>query len=121
MDIILHLGDVLYVKSTQQESGRCLTLVPPEHVFNSFFLKRTKVLLSIDEGAKVAETLPTVTEQKIRELMGKSVGEFFKMYPSGIFALGEKYLAIWRDGDTYYVFDPTDHEENGQAWTGVPG
>lgn len=121
LDKILDLGDDLYVKSIQQESGRCLTLVPPEQVFNAFFLDRKKILLSINEGAKVVESLPTVTEQKVKQLMKKSVEEFFKMYPSGIFALREKYLAIWRNEDAYYVFDPTDHGECGTEWTGVPG
>ncbi|XP_023310426.1 uncharacterized protein LOC111691585 [Anoplophora glabripennis] len=121
LDKILDLGDELYTKSTQQEAGRCLTLVPPEQVFNSFYLDRTKVLLNINVGPKVVETLPTVTEQKVKELFKKSLTEFFKQYPSGIFALREKYLAIWLQDDAFYVFDPTDHDEYGRAWTGVPG
>ncbi|CAH1118614.1 unnamed protein product [Phaedon cochleariae] len=121
LDRILDMGDALYSKTVQQPSEKCLVSVPPERVFNSFFLGKRKISFDIDNKDKIVEKLHTISELKTKKMFEEAGTKFFKQFPSGIFTLSEKCLAIWIQDDFYYLFDPMEHEDNGQPWTGVPG
>ncbi|XP_074039685.1 uncharacterized protein [Leptinotarsa decemlineata] len=121
LDRILDLGDALYLKTIQEPSGRCLVDVPPEKVYTSFFLGKDKISINIDSQRKITESVSFISEEKAKDSMLQSLKKFFKLFPSGIFALLDRYLGIWIQEEAYYMFDPTEHDENGDKWTGVPG
>ncbi|KAJ8954145.1 hypothetical protein NQ318_005739 [Aromia moschata] len=114
IDEILDRGDELYEKSLQQPAGLCRVHIPPELVCNNFYFNRSKITLSIDEKPGVGETLGAVSEQKAKEIFTNAVESFFKLYPSGIFCMECKCIAVWIQDSAFYLFDPTQHDEEGR-------
>lgn len=121
LDKILDTGDQLYLKSIQQSDNNCLLEVPPKEVFNSIYLGRKKINFLIDDQGKIVTRVPSIAEEKVRDTFVEALDTFFKRYSSGIFSLGDKNFAVWIQNDAFYLFDPTEHHENGEPWKGAPG
>nr|CAI5839704.1 unnamed protein product [Callosobruchus analis] len=121
LDQILDLGDNLYVKTITQPSENCLVEVPPEKVFNSFFLRNQKITIVIDEQSRIIDKVSAIAEDKVKEVFDGALNRFFKQFPSGIFSMLGKYVAIWAQDDAWYLFDPTEHDDVGDPWRGIPG
>lgn len=121
LDRILNLGDKLYLKSIQQPGDTCLVDVPPKKVYNSFYMGKDKINFVINDESKIVGNVFFIAEQKIKDAFKEPLEKFFKNCSSGIFLLGDKCLAIWIQDNAYYVFDPTEHQENGDPWKGIPG
>nr|CAH7728598.1 unnamed protein product [Callosobruchus chinensis] len=121
LDQILDLGDNLYVRTITQPSESCLVEVPPEKVFNSFFLRNQKITIVIDEQSRIIDKVSAIAENKVKEVFDGALNRFFRQFPSGIFSMLGKYVAIWVQDDAWYLFDPTEHDDVGDPWKGIPG
>ncbi|CAH2003564.1 unnamed protein product [Acanthoscelides obtectus] len=121
LDQILDIGDSLYVKTITQPSENCLVEVTPEKVFNSIFLRNQKITIVIDEQSRIIDKVTAIAEDKVKEVFDSALDRFFKMYPSGIFCMLGKYVAIWAQNDAWYLFDPCEHDYLGDPWKGIPG
>lgn len=121
LDRILDMGDDLYVKTIQMSVEDCLVDVPPNKVFNSVFMQRQKVIFLIDNNSKTVAQLVSTSEEKVKEMFKQNLEDFFQKYHSGIFFMASKPLAIWIQNCSFYVFDPTEHQFNGNPWKGIAG
>ncbi|CAG9829599.1 unnamed protein product [Diabrotica balteata] len=119
IDRILDIGDNLYVKSIQQDPDRCLIYVTTNKIHPSIFLDRDKITFDIDCKNRIEEKFHSAAEDKIKETLNEAVQKFFKQYPSGIITLLGKYLAVWIQDHAYYLFDPTEHTEDGYPAYGL--
>lgn len=115
------MGDELYLKTIQQPGDTCLVEVPPKKVMNSIFIERDKIIFFINDESKIVGRIPSIAEQKVKDSFNETFVTFFKACSSGIFTLGGKCMAVWINGNAYYTFDPTEHNENGEPWKGIPG
>lgn len=121
VDKILDMGDKLYSKTIQNPGDQCLVEVPPNKVFNSLFMNRQKISFLIDDEGKNMGKVLSLAEHKVKEVFRNALENFFKSFSSGIFFLAGKSMAIWIQKQTFYLFDPTEHDEMGNIWKGVAG
>ncbi|XP_030747483.1 uncharacterized protein LOC115875982 isoform X2 [Sitophilus oryzae] len=120
LDEIIIRGDEIYVRSTQQ-GDKCLIEIPPEKVHTSFFLGNDKITLFVSPNEKISMELISTSEEKAKEMISSTLQPFLKKHDSGIFYIKEKYVAIWVKDGVYYFFDPEEHDDVGNLWTGIPG
>ncbi|XP_056633874.1 uncharacterized protein LOC130443328 [Diorhabda sublineata] len=119
IDRILDLGNNLYITSIQQDPDRCLVYVSTNKVFKSIYLDRDKISFEIDCKNVIETKFSSVAEDFVKETFMHSLETFFTHYPSGIVTMLGKYLAIWIQDEAYYLFDPTEHTEDGFPAFGV--
>ncbi|KAG5863093.1 hypothetical protein JTB14_031714 [Gonioctena quinquepunctata] len=121
IDGILDLGDALYLKSIQDPGGSCLIEIPPEKIHHSFFFKKDKISFEIDSKRKLVEFINFAAENTAKEALQEVLEKFFKQCASGIVTSNNKHMSVWIQDDAYYLFDPTEHQNDGGKWKGIPG
>ncbi|XP_028139261.2 uncharacterized protein LOC114333567 isoform X2 [Diabrotica virgifera virgifera] len=119
IDRMLDIGDNLYTKSVQQDPDRCLIYVTTNKILPSIFLDHDKITFDIDCKNRIEEKFHSAVDDKIKETFNEAVQKFFKQYPSGIITMLGKYLAIWIQDNAYYLYDPTEHTEDGYPAYGL--
>lgn len=115
IDKVLETGDQLYLTSLQHLKDKCkVELLIPE-VHNAFYLDKTRIQMQL-ENVITGFLLPGLKENG--DLIAV-LEQFFKNHPSGLLESQRKYFAIWKEGNSFYMFDPSDRTEMGTRWDGL--
>lgn len=49
------------------------------------------------------------------------ITKFFNNFSCGILKVTNQTYAIWKSDDVYFCFNPDDHNESGEKWSGIKG
>lgn len=97
VDKILETGDGLYLKSLQKLDNKSKTELSVPEVYNTFFLKDTKIQMSTEtkmSGDLYKQPAGCSTKTNLLELLNK----YFSSSKSGIVVTQKKQFAVWTAG-----------------------
>ncbi|KAK9886347.1 hypothetical protein WA026_015864 [Henosepilachna vigintioctopunctata] len=115
---ILSSGDQLYERSVVKLGNKALGELNVNKVYPNFILLNTMVtfqILNLNDPL----TLVSTVDQDQRSILGRTLNEFLNLYPSCIAKVNQRHIAIWTHNNAVFLFDPTEHESNGDKWKGL--
>lgn len=109
LDVILKYGDRLYTKSFKKDN-RKLNL---DEIANPFIINRIRIGFSVVRTLSGDLTVPV--GNKTVNSLEDSLNEFFDNSKElGILEAREYFLAIWKQNDSYFLFDPHEIGPDGR-------
>lgn len=118
IDNILYMGNDLYMSTIHHQSNRSKTELLLCEVYPSFYYGDTKVTITLKGNkhcGKLFEDIDTCA------YLANTITKFFEEHASGVLTINKRHLSLWTTGNTYYMFDPTEHDTKAHPWRGLRG
>lgn len=117
---ILAIGDRLYEKSVLKLGDKSLGSLSLTQVYPTFFVGRFMVTFQVVDPKQPVE-IEAIAEQDQLGTLSSAITKLLQDHKFGVVKMDQKHLAIWKNENAYFLFDPVEHQKDGEPWNGYLG
>ncbi|XP_045468526.1 uncharacterized protein LOC123676579 [Harmonia axyridis] len=118
MNQILFVGDKLYEKSILKIGDRSLGSLTVTQVYPTFYLHRYMITFQVVNPKEPTSLVVSVEHDQVGTLTS-TLTEFLEKHHCGAMKIEKNHIAIWKYDSAFFLFDPTEHQKDGEKWHGL--
>ncbi|XP_044763345.1 uncharacterized protein LOC123320203 [Coccinella septempunctata] len=116
---ILAVGDHLYEKSIMKIGDKSLGSLSVTQVYPTFYMGRYMITFQIVDPRDPTTVVASVEQDQVGALTS-TLTEFLEKHRCGTIKIEQKHLAVWKFDNAFFLFDPTEHQRDGEKWNELP-